>query len=335
MAYSIVSGDNGSTITVFEGGQVLVADSSHPNYQAIVEHAIAGKDVADLMDATATVVEKFKRISERVTLSNGSLFFDGEKVENVLTDQVLSFMSDGLDFAPLVNFWEKISQNPKKHSRKQAYRWLAAHNFTIDSEGFILAYKGVVNNGDGTYLSIHSGPAVVDGVAVNGQVPQQVGSLVEMDRSKVTFDPSVGCSSGLHAGTWDYASSFAQGAVLTVRINPRDIVSVPTDCADAKMRVSRYSVVGITDIELPRLFDYEDDEEWDDSDDDNLEEWEDEALEDEGQVQHSFDYSVTPTTFSVTDTDDTVVVNGNSPEELSKRAKKQKRFKGMFSKKGK
>ena len=84
-----------------------------------------------------------------------------------------------------------------------------------------------------------------------------------MPRGDVEHDPGVGCHVGLHAGTWDYASSFAQGAVLTVEINPRDVVSVPTDCQDQKMRVCRYTVTGITEQELGSFVadEYDEDEE--------------------------------------------------------------------------
>ena len=63
-----------------------------------------------------------------------------------------------------------------------------------------------------------------------------------MARSEVQHDPSVGCHKGLHVGTWDYASSFGRGVVLEVEVDPRDVVSVPTDCGDAKLRCCRYRV---------------------------------------------------------------------------------------------
>jgi len=57
----------------------------------------------------------------------------------------------------------------------------------------------------------------------------------------------VGCHTGLHVGTYAYASNFGQGALLEVQVNPRDVVSVPTDCSAAKMRTCRYVVVDTID----------------------------------------------------------------------------------------
>lgn len=328
--YTLNSSDKGRSISVFENGKLYVADDSHPNFDDIVEGVFSGDDVGDLFDVTVKVATKFDKLSERVSVANGNIYFDNEVVDSALSSQVLKFLQQGLDFKPLVRFWENIAQNTNEHSRQQSYRWLNAHDFTIDSGGYILAYKGVQpTNGELTeFQSISSGTAISDGVVHTGQIPQKIGSVVEMDRSKVAFDPGVGCSTGLHAGTWDYARGFARGAVLTVRIHPRDIVSVPTDCADAKMRVSRYSVVGVTEVELPVYVadeTYDDyDEDWDETLDDGLEEdWEEVTVESnragESQtVSNSWNRHA----------------NGNSTEELSRRAKVQTRDElGRFFKK--
>jgi mRNA-degrading endonuclease RelE of RelBE toxin-antitoxin system len=83
----------------------------------------------------------------------------------------------------------------------------------------------------------------------------------------VAFDPSTGCASGLHAGTYEYAKMYASGALLKVVINPRDVVSVPTDSDAQKLRVSRYRVVETIDAPetLPVVggYDYEDEYDYD------------------------------------------------------------------------
>jgi hypothetical protein len=95
-----------------------------------------------------------------------------------------------------------------------------------------------------------------------------------MPRSEVEWDPTVGCHRGLHVGTWDYAYGFAQGAVMEVHVNPRDVVSVPTDSDAAKVRCCRYTIVRVIDAPYTAAvvpmysyddsYDYEDDAEWGD-----------------------------------------------------------------------
>jgi hypothetical protein len=152
-------------------------------------------------------------------------------------------MEEKADFAPLVRFMEKIAMNPQEHSREQLFTWLQNNNFTIDSEGDIIAYKGVNVNSDNVHVSTHRGPAIVNGEEVNGYVPQPDGAVIEMPRSQVVHDPHNACSRGLHLSGWAYAQSY--GTVrLQVKVNPRDIVSVPTHDGFQKVRCCRYTVIG-------------------------------------------------------------------------------------------
>jgi hypothetical protein len=154
----------------------------------------------------------------------------------------------------LVNFMDKLYQNPEQHSREQLYGWIKARpSITITSDGDLIAYKGLYSetDEDGTlYKSWHSGSAIVNGEWFNDQqIPQRIGDTVEMPRSQVEFNPYEGCSTGLHAGTFDYARSYGNSRVK-VAINPRDVVSVPTEHNEAKIRVCRYVVIDVADEEV-------------------------------------------------------------------------------------
>lgn len=247
MRYNLVRDGEQANIVVFiEGTGMLTADSNHPNFKDIVSQVLDDDEdgLVDLFDPTNKVVEKFRTLSERVSVANGRVYFDGDEVHNVLTDQILRFVKDGVeDWKPLVKFYENVQANPNEHSRESLYRWLLATNgFTIDSDGLIVGYKGVYTDENGGWVSVSSGTATVNGETKTGRIPNPVGAVVEMPRSQVNHDPSNGCSIGLHVGTWHYASNFGR-QTLEVRVNPRDVVSVPTDCSDQKMRTCRYSVV--------------------------------------------------------------------------------------------
>lgn len=242
MQYNLVVREDGGNITVVVDGEMFVADDAHPLWNEIVEAAQAGdENVVDLFDASRKAASLFENLSERVTVANSRIYVDGDEIDDVYADQIVRFMNEGVeDFKPLVKFLEKVYTNIEAHTRENLSRWLnATGGFTIDEDGDIIGYKGLTRDGG----SIHQGPAVVDGKAVNGSVPNAPGSVIEMARSKVEHNPAVGCASGLHVGTWEYASSFARGVIAKVKVNPRDVVSVPTDCAGQKMRVSRYKIV--------------------------------------------------------------------------------------------
>lgn len=267
--FTLIGNEDGDRyITVFVTGHApQVAHDSHPNFESIVAGALMGKpEVIDLFDIAATAAQKFERLSERVTTAHGRLYLDGVEVDNALSGQVLRFLEAGVDdWVPLVKFFENVQSNPNEHSREQLYNWLRQRDFTITPDGMIVGYKGVRSTDEG-FESIHSGTATVDGVVYTGNIPQGIGSIVEMPRDQVQWNPASGYHTGLHVGTYEYASGFARGALLEVHVNPRDVVSVPTDCDWAKVRCCRYVVVGTLDqpYTTPVIgFDWD----WDDEDD--------------------------------------------------------------------
>lgn len=269
LQFTLIGGEDGEqNIVVFvQGAAPQVAHSTHPNFEKILEGARSGDEsIVALFDVAATVGQKFQRLSERITTKFGKLFLDNVEVDNALTSQVLRFLDAGVDdWQPLVNFFENVQANPNEHSREQLYNWLSQEDFTITQDGMIVGYKGVRPTDKG-FESINRGTAIVDGVTYTGSIPNHIGAVVEMPRTEVQHDPSVGCHRGLHVGTYDYASGFAQGALLEVHVNPRDVVSVPTDCNWAKVRTCRYVVVDTIDAPYtsPLLIDFDPDDGWGD-----------------------------------------------------------------------
>lgn len=79
------------------------------------------------------------------------------------------------------------------------------------------------------------------------KVSNNIGNVVSMPRWMVDADKKVTCSQGLHVGAWNYVTSFMGDTIIKVRVNPRDVVSVPDDYNDMKMRACRYEVVAIVD----------------------------------------------------------------------------------------
>lgn len=254
LPYSKFSNGDQESIVVFdpESAEPYVATVDHPNWAAINRAVEAGDtEVFDLFDVTKVIDKKFEALSERISVRNGRIYLDGDEVNNVLTQQILRFLDDDEDFEPLVEFYDRLAQNPNQESVGQLYRWLDTHDFTITDDGKIVGYKGVESDGKGGYQSVHSGTAIVNGEEVTGKIPNNVGYVVEMPRSAVTFDPYQTCSYGLHIGTFDYATDWGRnGAVLEVLVDPRDVVSVPNDHADQKLRACRYTVVGVVEQKL-------------------------------------------------------------------------------------
>lgn len=205
--------------------------------------------------------------------------YNGEILHNALSDRMLEILSLGLDIAPWIRFMENLYQNPAEHARQELYLWMEKSDLPITSDGCFLAYKRVASD----YYDLYSH------TVYNG-----VGTVVEMPGGRQDVDPERDhlCSRGLHFCSKDYLPSYrsGNGVILVVKINPSDVVSIPSDYNNTKGRTWKYEVVDElpdTDVtrgwDTPIYSDYDDDEDgfdyddyddnwdvtdWDDTDDD-------------------------------------------------------------------
>lgn len=271
--HSTSSGEEFITVFIPGDDQVYTADGNHPNFAQIVAAAEANDPgVASLFDVAQAVADNLVPLSRRVAVAGGHLFFDGDRVDNSLARHIVRALGEDWNFGrnprsdtatALINFMEKVQNNPVEHSREQLYDWLDSREFSITPGGDFIAYKGVSDDGNGGWRSGHSGEAYVDGKLIRGQIPNYVGAEVTMPRSKVVHDPSASCSHGLHVGTYDYAKAFANGALLKVYVDPADAVSVPQGESE-KMRVCRYRVAAVIDAPETRAVAFDDDDDFED-----------------------------------------------------------------------
>lgn len=253
--FSFSRTDDGTETVVLLGSQgVRVVPQSHANYETVRDLLLAGAEdeaeVYELADASATVVAKIRRLSDRVTLRRDSLFLDGDELETRLTRHIVEMIKAGDEnYAGYVAFLENVVANPSKASRKSLFKFLEKHDLVITEDGHFIGYKAV--GSDGLSKTAGREPVTVtlpDGTVEEhtGHIPNPVGATVEIPRGLVDPDRNVACSVGLHVGNYRYATWFGSGysdQFLTVKVNPRDVVSVPSDSNDEKIRTCRYVVV--------------------------------------------------------------------------------------------
>ena len=256
----------------------------HLNYKMILEKLPTGtpEDLLELIDIQKAVAIFSDGIVE---IKNGQVLYEGEEVHGSISKRILEFMSNGLPFQPLINFLNNIMENPSMQSQKELYDFLEHENLPITEDGHFLAYKAVRSDFKDKY---------------RGTFDNSVGQVCTMQRAKVDDDRSRGCSDGLHAGALNYVAGYGSleggDKIVIVKINPKDVVSVPSDSNCEKLRTCRYEVVGEYAGELLKPlyaenFSYEDDEDEDDISDydeaywnqfDEDEDDEEECMDDEG-----------------------------------------------------
>lgn len=268
MLSSTKSNDNHWTVIL--GGQPFMFDHAHPQYAALVEcvHAGDADEFVRLID-TGNEIENWSE--GEFEFREGFLYFEGEQVANQPTNRVIEMIQQGFPHQPMLNYLTNLYDNVSERAVQESYTWSSHKGLPITEDGMMVGYKGVrpyhgdtieVKNGelkDGDLVDIYTGKTFRN----------NVGDVCTMKRRQVCDDHTKGCDTGLHVGTYQYACDWAgYGVVVLVKFNPKDIVSVPSDCNCQKMRVSEYEVIAIAREQLEESV-YENDDDYDDEHDDD------------------------------------------------------------------
>lgn len=249
-----------STITVNFNGKTHMLPRTD-NYAQLLIKALKEKDydaIPDLISAAARI-EKFSHGHFQVR--DGEILIDGQVAPTMLGKKIKEFADQGLPYEPLVKFAQKLRCNTSKRALDHLYQFLEANNIAITESGNIVCYKRVRSD----FMDIYS-----------GTFDNSVGNTVSMPRNQVNEDPNQTCSAGLHTCSWGYLAHYggSNEPILEVEIDPKDVVAIPVDYQQMKMRVSSYKVLGV--VEKERLealrFDNENSvQEIDNDEDDNYE----------------------------------------------------------------
>ncbi len=226
-------------ITVNYDGQTHMVARSEALADRLIKALREGREdqIPDLVDASKRVAKYTKGKFE---VRDGKVYVNGIEAPKFLGDKIWRFSQEGLPNQPLVKFAENLQKNPSFRAVNELFQFLDKNNHPITEEGNFIAYKRV----RGDFKDIHS-----------GTFDNSVGTVVEMSRNQVNEDSNQTCSHGLHVANWHYAhTQFAShnpntDIMLEVEVNPADVVSIPVDYNQSKMRVCKYKVLGVVDSE--------------------------------------------------------------------------------------
>ena len=233
-----------NNISVYYNGTLYPPiNKTHPNFLQIKELIKLGEweKVPSLLDLSSAV-KKYLSEHKDVELKDGVILFKGKVLENLITRRTLELMKEGFSFKHLLNFIEKLQNNPSYRAVQELYKFLEHQSLPITEDGCFLAYKAVRND----YKDIFS-----------GTIDNSVGKVVEITRNMVDEDKARHCSHGLHVGAIKYVKQYGHfndgqipeghNRLLVVKVNPADAVCVPEDHNCTKLRVCKYEVVGEID----------------------------------------------------------------------------------------
>lgn len=246
----------GSNITVVIGTTPHTVSKSHIAYNKLL-NAIKANDwdtVQDIIEPKQVVLNFGQG---NVSIEGDKIFWKGREMHNALTKRMVAMIQEDFPVEPLVAFMENLMQNPSKRAVNELYGFLEKNTLPITPDGCFLAYKkvrsdyldchsGTVLNKPAVYLTDEDKAKIAESAGRNNEVEVEVVdgvTVVSMERNLVDDDQNRTCSTGLHFCSKDYLSVFGGERIVVLKINPRDVVSIPTDYNDSKGRACRYEIV--------------------------------------------------------------------------------------------
>jgi acyl carrier protein len=263
---------DGTITFTHTNGRVYNVLPSNPAYKQVKEklREVAADDEnealrLELFDLSQPKTIVQRSTAGRVTVVNHEVFYDGKAVKNFIAERIIWMITSGFDASPMLAFLEKVKENPSNRAVDELYRFMEANKMGLTKDGMILAYKRVRAD----WFDIYS-----------NTIRNAIGDRPSMPRNEVDDDPTETCSHGLHVCAMSYLPSY-RGApgnhVVICSIHPKDVVAVPIEYHNAKMRVSEYLVIGEIEDQLDDILGRT--PVWDEDRDDVWQDWPEEAAD--------------------------------------------------------
>jgi len=219
------------TLCISINGNYACIPGDHPNYVKIRDAVLSGDTSIDELCRLCDIDRAIVDYSDgRVQVTNGKVTWQGEECRGVVKDAIIAMMKKGHKPVALVRFLDNLMENPSAACVDALFEWMRRGHIALTPDGYVLGYKAVRLDWTDHY---------------SGKFKNTPGSHHKLRRNQVDDDRKKLCSYGFHIGTPDYARIFHRGdsRLVITKFHPRDVVSVPTEASDEKIRVCEYKVI--------------------------------------------------------------------------------------------
>ncbi len=207
-------------------GKAYNVQKGNPAYPAIekaLKDGLSDTEVLKLLNAPMTVAAKGVSYSK-----DNTILLNGKPMSKALIARYRYMLEHDIPTKGFKLFIANLVKNPLKSAIDELFGFLEACDLPITEDGCFLAYKRVGSQ----FKDLHS-----------GTFDNHPGKIVSMPRKSVDPDRNSTCSTGLHVCSKSYLSGYGGEHTIVVKVNPKDVVAVPTDYDQSKMRVCRYEVL--------------------------------------------------------------------------------------------
>lgn len=219
-----------------------IVQSDNPKYSQLYSAVVAGdaeefERVFNYDPSSMTmeeIISNSEVLSGAVEFNDGVVSYKGMELAGFEVNKIKSHAVEGLPYEPILRFIERRMMNPSVKGVADLYQFLEKNNLPLTVDGHFLAYKAVRPD----FKDKHSGS--IDN-SVGAEIPPM--RFEDVDPNKHNT-----CSHGYHVGAIEYSGPngwfFGSGDhCMIVKVDPKNVVSVPADHNDQKMRVCHYEIV--------------------------------------------------------------------------------------------
>jgi hypothetical protein len=221
---------NESITLVYQDGKPLTVNKNHPHFAEITRR-VQEQEYEGLRELCQPAAAIAAKNLSGVEIKFGEAWFNGIRLEGALSKRMVEEFEAGRDISQYSNFVRKVYENPSSTAVKELFLFMEAGYMPLCEDGDFLAYKKV----RGDFRDIHS-----------GTMDNSPGNLVTMPRNQVDDRRDNTCSYGLHFCSYTYLPQFgscSDNKVVMLKINPANVVSIPSDYQNTKGRACEYFVV--------------------------------------------------------------------------------------------
>lgn len=227
-------------LVAFIKGKPYTITSEDEKYNLFEEALIKGAtkdDLLELISQKAKIEKEIKHLGFYFDeLDN--LYYDDIKIHEDIGIVIKNFYDlygsfESSELVSLKAFIDNLVQNPNYEAINDLFSFLQKGKLPITDDGHFLAYKKVRSD----FYDIHS-----------ETFDNHPGKTIEMPRSECDLNRNKTCSTGLHFCSESYLGGFSSwnssiDKIVEVKVNPKDVTSIPSDYNDAKGRCCKYIVI--------------------------------------------------------------------------------------------
>lgn len=238
LQFLVTRNGDAQAVTVIINNKPVTVTAGDDKFNELIElvknPASTEQQVEDLIFAKAKAIEAAITKDGDFRMEGGLVVYKDIVLPDSLSERLIQMAEEGFDTLPMKRFVENLAENPSNSVFRRLYSFLEVGKMAITEDGCFLTYKKIT----GEYKDIYT-----------KTISNKVGEIVKVHRRMVDDDSRQTCSHGLHVCSYAYLPHFGAAnygedvRVVVCKVNPRDVVAIPDDYNDTKMRVCEYEII--------------------------------------------------------------------------------------------